>query len=242
VLNTDFPGHALCVIGYDDNKYGGAFEVINSWGSRWGNDGFIWIRYNDFTQFTKYAFEVFSIDKDQNGMHQLSGKVKIRLNSGYNLPIEKVENGIFKTEKPLRTGTYFRLYLDSLNPSFVYVFGVDAANEYFKLFPFKEDISPALIYNTNDTAIPGENNYIEITGEPGEEKLYLLYSTEPINFENLIDNLVKYPGELSENLDVLLADKIMTPEEINWDESGIGFRTTSKKKTTLVVQINITHI
>ena len=32
--------HAITVIGYDDLKYGGAFEIMNSWGTAWGNMGF----------------------------------------------------------------------------------------------------------------------------------------------------------------------------------------------------------
>jgi len=41
-------GHAMCVIGYDDNKSGGSFEVMNSWGEDWGDKGFFWIKYADF--------------------------------------------------------------------------------------------------------------------------------------------------------------------------------------------------
>lgn len=51
-------GHAMCVVGYDDNKFGGAFEVINSWGTNWGNNGFFWIKYSDYALLTKYAFEL----------------------------------------------------------------------------------------------------------------------------------------------------------------------------------------
>ena len=51
-------GHAMCVIGYDDNKYGGAVEIMNSWGTNWGNEGFIWVKYSDFAAATKYAFEL----------------------------------------------------------------------------------------------------------------------------------------------------------------------------------------
>ena len=40
-------GHALCIVGYDDDKFGGAFEIVNSWGEVWGNKGFLWIRYKD---------------------------------------------------------------------------------------------------------------------------------------------------------------------------------------------------
>ena len=31
--------HAMCVVGYDDNKFGGAFLVMNSWGTGWGKGG-----------------------------------------------------------------------------------------------------------------------------------------------------------------------------------------------------------
>ena len=51
-------GHAMCVIGYDDNKYGGAFEIMNSWGPKWGKEGFIWVRYKDFANFAKYAYVI----------------------------------------------------------------------------------------------------------------------------------------------------------------------------------------
>ena len=43
-------GHAMCVIGYDDDKFGGAWEVQNSWGTGVGDKGYIWIKYADFNQ------------------------------------------------------------------------------------------------------------------------------------------------------------------------------------------------
>ena len=51
-------GHAMTIIGYDDDKYGGSFEVINSWGDDWGNEGFMWIRYKDFAESVRYGFEL----------------------------------------------------------------------------------------------------------------------------------------------------------------------------------------
>jgi hypothetical protein len=49
-------GHAMCVVGYDDNKYGGAFEVMNSWGEEYGDEGFIWIKYSDFYNQVQEAY------------------------------------------------------------------------------------------------------------------------------------------------------------------------------------------
>ncbi|SLM31770.1 exported hypothetical protein [Desulfamplus magnetovallimortis] len=39
-------GHAITIVGYDDNRYGGAFKVINSWGQYWGDNGYFWMPYN----------------------------------------------------------------------------------------------------------------------------------------------------------------------------------------------------
>lgn len=53
-----YSGHAMCVVGYDDQKMGGAFEIVNSWGSNWGRGGFTWMTYDDFRRFTNNAYEL----------------------------------------------------------------------------------------------------------------------------------------------------------------------------------------
>lgn len=44
-------GHALIAIGYDETKYGGAIELMNSWGVTWGNKGFTWVKYKDYIKW-----------------------------------------------------------------------------------------------------------------------------------------------------------------------------------------------
>jgi len=44
-MDLSIPGHAMCVIGYDDSKYGGAIEVINSWGRQCGISNFFWTKF-----------------------------------------------------------------------------------------------------------------------------------------------------------------------------------------------------
>lgn len=51
-------GHAMCIVGYDDNKDGGAFEVMNSWGTEFGVGGFFWIKYTDVPKHIKYAYSL----------------------------------------------------------------------------------------------------------------------------------------------------------------------------------------
>jgi len=48
-------GHAMCIIGYDDTKFGGAWEIQNSWGTEVGDNGYIWVKYADFNQIAVAA-------------------------------------------------------------------------------------------------------------------------------------------------------------------------------------------
>ena len=49
--------HAMCIVGYDDNKYGGAFRILNSWGPTWGDGGFVWVKYQDFADYSLIAIQ-----------------------------------------------------------------------------------------------------------------------------------------------------------------------------------------
>lgn len=52
-------GHAMVVTGYDDSR--GAFKVMNSWGTGWGNGGFGWISYSAFKRRVKEAYSAQDI-------------------------------------------------------------------------------------------------------------------------------------------------------------------------------------
>jgi hypothetical protein len=52
-------GHAMAIVGYDDNIAGGAFRILNSWGNKWADGGYVWMKYNDFTRYCVLALQVF---------------------------------------------------------------------------------------------------------------------------------------------------------------------------------------
>jgi hypothetical protein len=56
-------GHAMCIIGYNDKINNGSFEVMNSWGSYRGANGYWWVSYDDFYQF---VVDVYSIEDFDN--------------------------------------------------------------------------------------------------------------------------------------------------------------------------------
>jgi len=241
----EYPGQALCIIGYDDKMSGGAFEVINSWGSRWGNDGFMWIRYEDFVKFTKYAYDMFLINKNPGPPNMISGSAQIRLNSEKIIPVLLQTPGNYKATVSLSGGSFFRIYLDKTSSSYVYVFGVDEANEYFRVFPHTDNISPAIIYPDEEIALPGEDNYIQLTGKPGNEKLCILYSLQPLDIAQLLRKLKQMKGDMYdvyENISILTDSKLVKPTDISWAEGELMFSAKPAKETMVLIQIDIRHL
>ena len=62
--------HAMTLCGYDDNKgNNGAFKVVNTWGTGWGNGGYIWVDYNFFVSgdFAFCAFAATNKFSDPDG-------------------------------------------------------------------------------------------------------------------------------------------------------------------------------
>lgn len=56
--NSD-AGHAVLCVGYDDGKFGeGALKFVNSWGEDWGEHGYSWIKYSDFSNIVIFAMTI----------------------------------------------------------------------------------------------------------------------------------------------------------------------------------------
>lgn len=60
--------HAMVCSGYDDSKK--AFRVVNSWGSSWGDKGYIWVDQDFFCsgKFAYCAFVAYDINETQNSV------------------------------------------------------------------------------------------------------------------------------------------------------------------------------
>lgn len=50
-------GHAMVIVGYDDQKR--AFRLLNSLGTNWGDNGFIWIKYQAFHELCRSAYVIY---------------------------------------------------------------------------------------------------------------------------------------------------------------------------------------
>ncbi len=238
----EYPGQALCIVGYDDKMYGGSFEVLNSWGSRWGNEGFMWIRYEDFVKFTRYAYDMFLIDQKTGLLNSISGSVLVRLNTEKTIPVKLQTAGKYIATTPLAGGTFFRIYLDKTSSSYVYVFGVDETNEYFRIFPHTDNVSPAIIFPDEEITLPGEDNYIQLTGDPGNEKLCILYSLQPLDINQLLRKLKQLNGDIHENISILTDNKLIRPTDVTWETEKMQFSSKGNRETMVLIQVDIQHL
>lgn len=137
-----FSGHAMCVIGYDDNKQ--AVQIMNSWGAEWGDNGVAWVSYRDFLNFTKEAYGMYPMGSaakyDENKLAVKFGLVE---NTTQTLiPLREAGDRIFRTRAPMRQGTKFKVAITNSIECYVYVFGQETDGSSYVLFPYTEKHSP----------------------------------------------------------------------------------------------------
>lgn len=251
-------GHAMCVVGYDDNKEGGAFEIQNSWGTDWGNAGYIWIRYNDFATFTKYAFEFIDFQKPKPAIPDLSGSIKLTLEDGSNMPANllistrglsvvpaKIAPGpltMYRTAQPYNSGTRFRIYISNNEPAYVYSFSTDLSNEVTKLFPNEESISAALTDKKNAVAIPDEDHFIEFDNKPGKDYLCVLYAKNALPINEILKKIKEeQQGTFSEKIFKVIGEEIIEPKSIKFFPNEIGFSGFSLGKSVVAMLVELEH-
>jgi len=232
-------GHAIAVIGYDDEKYGGAFLIMNSWSEVWGDKGFIWIKYSDFKRFTKYAYEMIEDEKGD----KISGSLEFKTINDKTMPT-KLDNNLYSMAKSYNSGTLFRLYISNNEPSYIYALGSDLTNNTYKIFPHKDNISAYLGYKNSEFALPDENNYIKMDNTVGTDYFCFLYSKEPININDLRQKIESEEGSFEDKLNKALAGKIIDNKDIVFSKTGkISFSAKSKRnKNILAVIVKMEHI
>ena len=141
---TGFGGHAMCVIGYDDRVEGGAFQIMNSWGSEWGQNGLGYVRYGDFKNFVREAYGLDPLPKRGAALTQA-----FECNVGLfdpatrtNVALKTAGNNLFKTVTPIKKGSKFKIEIKNAVECYIYIFTPDVAGKSSVLFPYKPAHSP----------------------------------------------------------------------------------------------------
>jgi Papain family cysteine protease len=133
-----FGGHAMCVIGYDDRKEGGAFEIMNSWGKDWGNNGVAWVKYADFKHFTREAYGVNAMPKKGDGIatNLACSFGLIDAATKQYIPLQNTGDNIFENTTTIAKGTTFKVEVKNENECYVYVLGKEVDGSSYVLFPY----------------------------------------------------------------------------------------------------------
>lgn len=235
-------GHAMTVIGYDDNKFGGAFEIINSWGKRWGKEGFVWVRYDDFKFFCKYAFEIIDKTTYDPEKFDLSGTLSFRESTGIDMPAS-FNGEYFVMNNSYPSGTLFELIISNNEPAYVYAFSSDLTYKNYKIFPFTERMVAYLPYKQNNVAIPDEDSYNVLDEVTGTSYFCFLYSRESLDIDRIMLEVESSEGSFWERLNKVLEQDIIDKTNILYNsDNTINFKAKSKGKNVVPVLVEINHI
>ncbi|MFZ9236514.1 MAG: C1 family peptidase [Algoriphagus sp.] len=136
----DYPGgHAMCIVGYDDNKFGGAFEIMNSWGKEYGDNGIIWFRYEDFAREVKTAYAL-------SGMED--APAEINPNNEFNITLSAVGTSSSKLLPINQSDNYYEGMVFSSQNSLSNSYTINYSNddEKYRLNITSNSSSPYYVY------------------------------------------------------------------------------------------------
>lgn len=237
------PGyHAMCVVGYDDERYGeGAFQIMNSWGEDWGDGGFTWVKYSDFCRTVDQAYTGMlppSVKKNK-----LSGSMEIRLSTGETMqPVLDGSRRIpsYNMKGDYLSGTRYRLYVSNQEPAYVYIIGSDQKGNTSLVFPPAKNVSPALLYTNTHIAIPDEKWYIEMDNTVGKDYLCVLYSLKELDIEDILENIRSESGDIYAKLDKALGNLRATGNDVECQSNSMSFNAVTYGSVVPIISV-ITH-
>jgi hypothetical protein len=220
----DYGGHAMCVVGYNDDMYGGAFEVQNSWGTGWGNEGYIWITYSDFATFVNHAYKIkenLAMFKDAT---QYAASIEIEVyNDSRGMPVTYDRQGFYRTNLTYPEGTEFRFLMTNRYPAYVYAFSADnSSNDIERIFP-TQGTSPVLDYIDSTVAWPSEYELMKLFGDSGTDYLAVLYSKEELDIDAIERRFAGERGTFPERVARAVGSNFIPYSQVQYNTNRIEF-------------------
>ncbi|MDR6197256.1 C1 family peptidase [Siphonobacter sp. SORGH_AS_0500] len=242
-------GHAMCVIGYDDAKFGGAFRIANSWGDQWAENGYCWVRYKDLAAYTRNAYQAFPDFKTplpNVTSTSLKGKLDLQLREGSLMRSKQTlqkglvvmddkpaELTVYQLASSYPAGTAFKALLTTSEAAYVYMIGTDKSAKMNALFPYAPDISP-LLGPDNTVAYPSGTKSITLDGTKGTDYLIVLFSKKPLDFKKVLKQMQQSTGNLSHRLSIALKGELIAPSQVSYAENQPSFEVTGKTNGSVV--------
>jgi hypothetical protein len=237
--NRFYGYHAMCVVGYDDDR--GAFEVMNSWGRKWGNGGFMWIPYRTFADFVMESYEIIENLAVYSNTIRYEGFARLEiLDSTGSKPVPLVfSDGIYKTVDAFSQGTELRLIAGARESAYVYAFAVSSAgdNVFFApalLFP-RTGISPLLNYRESEVIIPGENRSFILDANAGTEYFVILHAKQPLNIQSVMQRFESAQGSFENRLAAAIGPGLLTVPLYNEKDAAFNAEPDNSRAVAALV-------
>lgn len=234
-----FSGHAMCVIGYDDRLAGGAFQIMNSWGPSWGQNGIAWVPYDAFQTFVKEAYGLYPMGTGpQYEPDLLQVKFGLLENKTQKLlPLRQVGDHLFRTQYPIRPGDKFKVAITNSVECYIYIFGEETDGSSYVLFPYtpKHDAYCGIV---GTRVFP--RDYSLTADELGKrDRIAIVISKKELNFEQLNSYINRAPGRsYVEKFDAVLADLSLPNVDFQAGEA-ISFRAKTQSQGKELVSVVI---
>lgn len=244
-------GHAMTVIGYDDGKE--QFELLNSWGEDWGENGYCYVKYNDYAKYCRYAFQMhLRPEGSANTPTELGGSFTFQyLKERSTLTFEPVTPkhlfmGYYTLEKKdWAVGDLFQLVAKNTKADeYVYVFSLDAKKETHVHFPRSQALSsdyegfnetPLVPVKGAEIIIPTPESALSI-GQAGKDYLIVLFSKTRIdNIKEIIAACRTAEGDPYYTLKKAVGSRWPKYKDVVYENNKMSF--TSNAATDAIVPI-----
>lgn len=216
-MNENFPLHSVVVVGYDDELYGGAFQILNSWSNRWGNEGYMWIRYED-ADFIRYGYSVGYQARDGENLTVVNGELNFKDAITKDvLPFSRFNPRGFYQFSVGASDLEFSLS-GNLNKPFYMKMYYKSGDDIVRIYPMDSWRSALFEYSFMEFDVPGEENYYTIE-EDLFSSLYVFISLKSIDDMDFTDLV-----SASESIyDVLFDEGYTFSREVIWDNERTHF-------------------
>jgi C1A family cysteine protease len=233
-------GHAMCVIGYDDNLEGGAFQIMNSWGTQWGVNGIGWVRYADFMKFNKEAFGLYPLQsKDAALQRKFACAIGMVKQDKSFLPLQAKGNGVFETTTKIPKGTLFKMYVKNEVECYTYIFGQETDLSSYILFPYTPKHSP-FCGITGVRLFPRDFN-MKVDEVGTKDFMAVVTTKKPIDYNALNAKINAAKGDYTTKVKTALAGMALTTVQYGTDGKSMQFSAMApadNKAVVCVVEIN----
>ena len=239
-------GHAMTVVGYDDTRNGGSLEIMNSYGTNWGNNGFFWMSYDAFNATVVQGYEMIPKDPppppEPEKVVDMAGEFRMVHISGEWLTASPSGNA-YKLDESLPSGTRFRAEASSRYPAYFYVIGGDKSGEFVELFPRTERVSP-FVPKTKTLLLPGptEAHFTRLNDSVGTDYYVMLVAQSPLNIASIASGMSNVAGTVEQKLRSVLGDRMVSPSDIELQRDKIGFEAKSGEADVVPIIISIDHV